>query len=650
MNLITIIIRVVAILSALLLPLTACLHIHPDNATDLLLPSYDYIIVGGGVAGLVVANRLSEDSDVTILVLEAGELDTSENTVTVPAEIGHGWNPQYDWNVTTTRQSHLDNQSRPYALGHVVGGSSILNGLVMARGSRADYDAWRDLGNEGWGWSDMLPYFIKSKNFSVDIPPSEMTEYHINPDMSVHGTSGPLQVTYPKYLYNQSSNFLQGLSELGIPLLADPNAGTTTAGGMIIPASMTVANQSRADARTAYLDPVLDDARPNLHLASEQTVTRVLLLGADARAHNIPTPPFPGGLRRAYGVEFASTANNTTRRQNVTCTREVILAAGAVLSPVLLQVSGVGPARVLQGLNVTVEVDLPGVGQNLQDHAMVPAYYNYSEPGLFSTRNLTAAAEEYFANHTGPWTAPLISTVAFPSLGILTAGGPPLLLDSIAASDPLGLGLPRDTDPTVLKGYARQREVLLKLLRRTDVGALEVMADSVGTLTVAIHHPFSRGTVRALSGDLLLLGGQSGEGEGSMAENVALDPRYCAQPEDCDLLVAGLRFNGKIAGTCAMQRLLPRPGGVTTGFHPVGTTSMMPLELGGVVDTHLLVYGTQNLRVVDAGIIPLIPEAHLQAVVYAVAEKAADIIKMDDKTRTEGGNGKGVVRPPYDKN
>ncbi|KAK3324619.1 hypothetical protein B0T19DRAFT_464800 [Cercophora scortea] len=608
------------------LPVTECLFLHQENVTDLILPSYDYIVVGGGIAGLVVANRLSEDPDVTVLILEAGEPQVYAGLV------GHGWNPEYDWNITTAPQEFLDNRTRWYNLGHVVGGGSVLNGLVVTRGAKVEYDAWQALGNPGWGWRGLLPYFKKSETFVDDVDPDDASALHIQPDMSVHGTSGPLEVAYPKFFYNQSNSFLHGVSELGIPLLNDANAGVS-AGAMIVPATISAQNQSRTDSRTAYLDRVLN--RPNLHLASGQTVTRILV-GTDGTAPII-VPPF-GHLKRAHGVE-------------------VVAAAGAILSPVLLQVSGIGPAPILDELNVTVQVDLPGVGQNLQDHPMVEAFYNYTEPGLFSTRNLTGATlqeaeAEYFTNHTGPWTAPLISTTAFPSLRSLTSNWSTILRNISSSSAARYLPSGPGQHPAVLRGYAQQRQQLLRLLSRNDVGALEIMADSVGTLTIANHHPFSRGTVRALSSDIL--------SHGSVASNLALDPRYCSQPEDCQVLVEGLLFNGRIIGTGAMQQLAPRPpapwdatvagpepvnetalleavrGWLTTEFHPCGTTSMMPIELGGVVDPRLMVYGMQNLRVVDAGIIPLIPAAHLQAAVYAIAEKAADMIKEDHGASTSG--------------
>ncbi|KAK3319359.1 hypothetical protein B0H66DRAFT_624076 [Apodospora peruviana] len=586
-----------------LFPVAECLFLHPCNISDSILPSYDYIVVGGGVGGLVVANRLTEDRSVTVLVLEAGKLDFPANSVTVPGLVGHGWDPAYDWNISTIPQEFLDNSTIPLPLGHVVGGGTILNGLPTTRPGRRS-------ANPGWGWRGLLPYFMKSETFVADMDSKVTRDFNIQTDMSVHGTNGPLEVTYPRFLY--ISNFLQGVSELGVPLLNDPNAGVM-AGAMIVPSTMSVQSQSRADSRTAYLDGAI--SRPNLHLASEQTVTRILI-GANGSAPGINVPLF-GELRRAYGV------------QSVNCIMEVILAAGAILSPILLQVSGIGPALVLKELNISVQVDLPGVGQNLQDHAMVQPFYNYTNTCLFSAADIAGAIlqeveDEYFTNHTGPWTAPLISTTAFPSLRSLTANWSSILqsVSSCSAEQ----HLPPGQHPTILKGYDQQRQLLLQFLNWDDVGALEVMADSIGTLSVSNLHPFSRGTVRALSADVFA-------SSDTVAADVEVDPRYCSQPEDCTIL-----------NTTAMQQLMPKPPApwdkmagpgplnetvlldavqrnLRTEFHPCGTTSMMPFELGGVVNPRLVVYGTANLRVVDGGIMPLVPAAHVQAAVYAIAEK-----------------------------
>lgn len=457
--------------------------------------------------------------------------------------------------------------------------------------------------------------------------------------MPAHGTKGPLEVGYPNFFYNQSANFLQGVAELGVPILSDPNAGVS-AGASVAPASMMARNQSRADSRRAYLNHVLH--RPNLHLASQQTVTRILM--KDLATGGFPL--IPKRLKKAYAIEFRTSADSPQRK--VFCKKEAILAAGAILSPAILQVSGIGPASVLEELGVPTQVDLPGVGANFQDHAMVHAFYNYTAPGLFSSRNLTGAVlqrveEQYFTNRTGPWTHPLISTIAFPHLSHLASIWPSLL-SNITSSPASYLPPGPGQHPTVLEGYAHQLRQLKSLLSHSTVGAVEIMADSVGTLTISVQHPLSRGFVRALSSDLLA--------NGSVAHNIHLDPRYCSHPLDCDLILQGLQFNSRLVATEAMQKLQPRPewpwnitdentlkeaiqSRIVTEYHPSGTTSMMPLDMGGVVNPRLMVYGTANLRVVDAGIIPLLPAAHIQAAVYAIAERAAAMIKKDNGFSTQ---------------
>ncbi|KAK4647166.1 uncharacterized protein QC761_123060 [Podospora bellae-mahoneyi] len=640
---------------------SACLQavdgllVPANKFIDLALPSYDYIVVGGGVSGLVVANRLTENKNVTVLVLEAGELDSGPDLVTIPGLVGHGFIPSQNWNITTAPQESLDNRTRDYGQGHVVGGGSILNGLVMTRGARYDYDAWRTLGNPGWSWHGMLRYFKKSENFTACVAPEDSQNLHIRPHMKVHGQKGPLQVGYPRFFYNSSRNFLEGISELGIPLLPDINTGIA-AGASVAPATINDRNQSRADSRRAYLDSVL--SRPNLHLATQQTVTRVLF-GTEAIDEDSERPA--KGLKRAFGVEFATSFDSPRKR--MACNREVILAAGAIISPALLQVSGIGPASVLDELGVPVQIDLPGVGQNLQDHAMVGAFYNYTRFGMFTANNLTGSILEevesqYFANRTGPLTHPLISTLAFASLRHLDTNWE-TLLSNIPSSEPESHLPPGPGQhPTILTGYARQQHLLTSLLARSSVGALEVMADSIGTLTAAVQHPLSRGFVRALSADLLA--------NGSVARNILLDPRYCSHPFDCDIIVRGLKLNNQLVKTKAMQQLVPQPAypwddltsqndtalleavhsKLQTEFHPAGSTSMLPLEFGGVVSPRLMVYGASNLRVIDAGIIPLLPAAHIQAAVYAIAEKAADIIKQDSSTMSGSDPNDSDVTPP----
>ncbi|RSL50154.1 hypothetical protein CEP53_008892 [Fusarium sp. AF-6] len=590
------------------LPWSEALHFTPENANDTLRSVYDYIIVGGGTAGLTIANRLSENSFVSVLVLEAGPLDDARNLtipkglLPVPGVIGNGGWSEYEWGLITEPQTYLNDQYMEIPQGKAIGGSSILNGLCWTRGPASDYDGWEKLGNKGWSWNDMLPYFKKSEKFNANAYKKDADALRIHPDLSMHGSNGSVHVSYPRYFYTQSTNVLDGFSELGIPIIDDPNNGTA-AGAMLLPSSMHPINQTRFDAREAHFNPA--DHRSNLHVATRQTATRLIL------------EPFNRftGTRRVVAVEFAE--DKEAKKRMVVCKKEVIVSAGAIFSPTLLQVSGIGPAKVLEALDIPVEIDLPGVGYNLQDHPMIYATYYYHSSSLFKSDSIIGEVHDqvsrmYFNNRTGPWTAPLINTKDF--------------VDDKSS----GEAIPDDAPQSVKIGYEAQKEILREQVLSNDMGIFETMANSWGQLTVAAQKTFSRGTVRPSTS--------------SIFDPPLLDPRYCSDPIDCEIIVLGLQLNMKLIETKAMKELMPQPytafnttdhdklmrevlRGLTTERHPSGTVAMMPRDMGGVVDPELRVYGTCNLRVADASIMPLIPSAHLQAVVYAIAEKAADMIK-----------------------
>ncbi|KAJ4212519.1 hypothetical protein NW759_011557 [Fusarium solani] len=398
------------------LPWSEALHFTPEAANDTLRSVYDYIIVGGGTAGLTIANRLSENSSVSVLVLEAGPLDDARNLtipkglLPVPGVIGNGGWSEYEWGLITEPQTYLNDQYMEIPQGKAIGGSSILNGLCWTRGPASDYDGWEKLGNKGWSWNDMLPYFKKSESFKANAYKEDADALRIHPDLSMHGNNGSVHVSYPRYFYIQSTNVLDGFSELGIPIIDDPNNGTA-AGAMLLPSSMHPTNQTRSDAREAHFNSA--GHRSNLHIATGQTVTRLILE---------PFNRFTGS-RRVVGVEFAE--NKKAKKRTIVCKREVIVSAGAIFSPTLLQVSGIGPAKILESLDIPVEIDLPGVGYNLQDHPMIHATYYYRNSSLFKSDAIIGEVHDqvsrmYIDNRTGPWTAPLINTVAFPNLQSVT--------------------------------------------------------------------------------------------------------------------------------------------------------------------------------------------------------------------------------------
>lgn len=547
-----------------------------------------------------------------------------------PIEDGDGLGTSYDWNLWTAPQTYLDGAERPYDMGRGVGGGSLINGMCWTRGGKADYDAWVTLGNPGWGWDDLLPYFKKSENYTDNVDSHFSRELYIKPSPSTHGSDGYVHVSYPRYFYNQSQLFLDGLRELGIPILTDPNNGTA-AGGMLIPDSINPDNQTRSYARLDYFDTVIN-TRQNLHVATHQHVTRVLIDGP----HNVRSRNYPAGLW-VSGVEFLT--DGSLAFHNVSCSREVILSAGAVHTPQILESSGIGDPALLSKFGIPVIINLPGVGNNFQDHPYVGVVYYYGNSSYFNIDMLynnpqlfTQLEQEYYVNKTGPWTAGAINTVAFPSLPSISLNWTNMMYD--AANQSTSQHLLSGLDSTIIAGYEAQKAILVNFLSRPDVGAYEILNDNIGLLSVATMHPFSRGSVHIQSTNPFL--------------QPLIDPRYCSNSLDCQVLVEALLFNNQLIDTKSMRLLEPGPyapflpnataenlmpaiqTGLRTEFHGTGTTSMLPLNLGGVVDTHLRVYGTKNLRVVDAGIIPLVPAAHLQAPVYAIAEKAADIIKSDN--------------------
>ncbi|KAI7334231.1 alcohol oxidase [Hortaea werneckii] len=663
-----------------------------------LLESYDYIVVGGGPAGLTVANRLSEDPEVNVLLLEAGPADSGELNIALPGMIGHEIGSRYDWNLSTTAQVSLNGAVRTVPQGRGLGGGTLINGMLWNRGGVGDYDAWVQLGNEGWSWEDLLPYFIKSETFTPVTSEELALQFSIEADMDVHGFDGPVQVSFPHYMWNSSAVLFGALNELGVPTAYDPNTGQV-AGASFLPLNLQPDMQTRSTARTAYYDPIA--SRPNLWVSTGQYVTQVIFDGKQSnldanvgepedstshgqglspdtsnsiygggalpvsfqnlaiaqappvkrrysnqlwhwvksllrRRRQRPGPPLPARdtpKLKAVGVEFAS--NSLSSRQTVAANREVILAAGALHSPKLLMLSGVGSAAALERLGLPAHKDLPGVGSNLQDHGQVWCWYPYHNPDYANPTMLTAndtyaddAWSDYWANRTGPLTSSAIDGVAFPSLPLIVNGST-VIADMAAAQSPEQY-LPANTDPTVLAGFARQLPLLVDALSDHSRAGYEIINANDGALTVGNMRPLSRGTVTLNSSEPF--------------DPPIIDPRYGSNPVDGQLLVAAMRFNERLLSTNALSQLEPEqmlpPAGSTdaelltyistkmqTEYHLAGTCAMLPQELGGVVSPDLLVYGTSNLRVVDSSIMPLLPAAHLQAVVYGVAEKAADIIK-----------------------
>ncbi|KKY27482.1 putative choline dehydrogenase [Phaeomoniella chlamydospora] len=591
--------------------------------------------------------------------------DHYEDLIQIPFYIGYTIDGSYDWTLQSVPQTQLDGLPRVLNAGKGVGGGSLINGMIWNRGSQNDYNAWEALGNPGWSWSDFLPYFMKSENYtpyhfdSVPLPFQDT----FNP--SIHGSSGPIHVSYPRYYWPQAENFLEALENLGIPISPEPQSGLS-AGGYFLPTTLNPENQTRCDARRAYYDPV--STRPNLYLITGQKVVKVLF--TNTSEHNLchfnmgrgPHQSSPkrhrhkhtnqtnpsrcrSSLSTATAVEYSSGASGPA--QTADARKEIILSAGALHTPQILQLSGIGPSSWLSNLSIPVLIDLPGVGANLQDHCMVVTDYPYQNNSnltvddiSFNTTLYENYRAEYLASKTGPFTAKASSALAFPSLSQVLSGNNNSTVNSTSITTLLSelIHSPSSSlshlppiyshHPTLLTGYLAQISELSRLLPSPSIPAYELLQDNQGALTPSLMHPLSRGTVTLSSTDPFT--------------PPLIDPRYLTHPLDLKILLSALAFNANLLSTPPLQLLNPSPltpyandltdhinTNLRTEFHYSFTCSMLPLEFGGVVDPNLRVYGTKGLRIVDSSVFAIVPGAHLMAPVYALAERAVEIILGD---------------------